>query len=151
MQRIHLNCIRWYANLHNCMEHIEAHFSCTIQIVWAINLLSRFCAYTVHSSLQDTSCGFWYWWVAGNNWSNESCSCSCTSTMQLQNASVDGAPANTHWNPSYLRKGEFISFYVQYMWANRTDHPAHIDFYVSDVIQVTRPYIILTKFTWLIF
>jgi len=27
-------------------------------------------------------------------------------------ASVDGAPANTHWNPLYLWKGELISFYV---------------------------------------
>jgi len=48
--------------------------------------------------------------VAGNNWSNELCSCSCTSTEVSENASVDGAPANTHWDPLYLWKGELIRF-----------------------------------------
>ena len=66
--------------------------------------------YTLHSSLQDTSCRFWCWWVAGNNWSNESCL--CTSTEVSENASVDGAPANTHWDPLYLWKGELIRFWL---------------------------------------
>lgn len=63
-------------------------------------------------SLQDTSCMFWCWWVARNNWSKKLCSCSCTSTTQLQNASVDGSSTNTHWDRLYLWKGELIYIYT---------------------------------------
>ena len=53
--------------------------------------------------LQDTSWRFWCWWVAGNNWSNESCSCSCMSTTKVpENASMDGVLPNTYWDPIHL-------------------------------------------------
>ena len=90
----------WYTHLQNCMGLVQAYPNCTIQL---LPCKLKFCAYTLHFSLQDTSWRFWCWWVAGNNWSSELCSCSCTSTTKVpENASMDGVLSNTYWDSIHL-------------------------------------------------
>ena len=87
-------------HLQNCMGLVQAYPNYTNQ---HLPCKVKFCAYTLYFSLQDTSWRFWCWWVARNNWSNESCSCSCTSTTKVpKNASMDGVLPNTYWDPVHL-------------------------------------------------
>ena len=90
---------------------------------------------SMHSSLQDTSCRLWCWWVAGNNWSHESYSCSCTLTMNLpklsQDTSVEDLPP-PQWNLIHLWKQDselirvFTLKFTLYMQVSGMDHhPVH--------------------------